>query len=800
MKRFLVSCIAILAVLTAVPAAEVILDRTSYVPGEPIAVRFKGTPGNQKDWIGLYVEGKPAQDYFAWQYLDGTEVGNSIVIDGEVTFPKGAPEPGNYLVRILENDGYVVLEEIEFQVVVEPRVRSEARTYRPGAKVSVEFRYGPGNAKDWVGIYRPGGADGSPIDWQYVDGTQEGKTGLKDGTLVFPGGFASPGDYEIRFFKDDSFDRLDVGRFIVEAVGPRVTIQAGDRQVSLVWEAVSSPAPVAKYRVLSGPGIAGPFTQVAETSGLANMITGLVNGTEYCFVVQAVSSTGETGPYSIPQLVSPYVLGPDEFIAVRVPSGTPGNLPYSGQLGVDFEVANPIRVEQLGVFDDGANGLRSELRVSLFDRDTTKAIASATFTPANPGVLRDGSRFKPLTPVLELPRGFRGSIVAEGYGPEEKAGTTATGGLKVSTGTGRGSVFFPGVARIGPPGEFPTGLETAPATFFAAGTFDYVTTPARFPGKTRLAAIPGNGEVTLFWDQIRQPVAASRYKVLRKNASGVFEPIAETQSTVYNDPALANGIAQEYRLRAVASDSAEGIESDTLVATPNPPVAGVPYVVPENTAGNQAYGGSVGNDFDVVRPIRITHLGVFDDGGDGLKRTIKCRIYSRQTRQELALLVFDTASPGELKGGTRFKPLAKPLELSPGFWGTVVASGYGSDERDGNRGAGQIEFSTFDGGSLRFVGLARWGDNPDAFPEIIDGGPADRYAAGNFMFEPVVPAPRISVVRQSSGDLTVEWFGLGFLSRSSSLDGPWTLVPESGGSLSGQGVEPAGFYQLRTKP
>ncbi|MBM3900888.1 MAG: fibronectin type III domain-containing protein [Verrucomicrobia bacterium] len=799
MKLILASCLVVLGVLSA-PAAEVLLDRASYVPGEPISVRFKGTPGNPKDWIGLYVEGKAAQDYFAWQYLDGTEAGNSIVVDGEVTFPKGAPEPGNYLVRILENDGYIVLEEVEFKVVIEPRVRSEGRTYRPGARVAVEFRYGPGNAKDWVGIYRPGGDDGSPIDWQYVDGTQDGKTGVKEGTLVFAGGFASPGDYEIRFFKDDSFDRLDVGRFVVEAVGPRVTIQPGDRQVDLAWEAVSSPAPVAKYRVLSGPGIAGPFTQVAETSGLVNRVTGLVNGMEYCFVVQAVSSTGETGPYSIPQLVSPYALGPDEFIAVRVASGTAGNLPFAGQLGVDFDVANPIRIEQLGAFDDGANGLRAEIRVFVFDRDSRKAVAAATFTSASPGVLRDGSRFKPLTPALDLPKGFRGSIVAEGYGPEEKAGTTATGGLKVSTGTGRGSVFLPGVARSGPPGEFPTGLEHAPGTFFAAGTFDYVTTPPQFPGKTRMAAIPGNGEVTLFWDEIRQPVPANRYKVLRRNVSGTFEPIAEIQRTVHNDSGLVNGTVEEYRIRAVASDSVEGIDSDTLAVTPNTPTAGVPYVVPENTAGNQAYGGSVGNDFDVVRPIRITHLGVFDDGGDGLKRTIKCRIYSRQTRQELALLVFDPASPGELKGGTRFKPLTQPLELAPGFAGTVVASGYGADERDGNRGAGQIEFTTFDGGSLRFVGLARWGDNPDAFPEIIDGGPADRYAAGNFMFEPVSSAPRIAVVRQPSGALVVDWFGLGFLSRATSLDGPWTLVPESGGRLSDQGVEPTGFYQLRTKP
>lgn len=802
MKVFpILSLLIFLAGLTChTRAAEVTLDRTSYVPGEPITVRFKNAPGNTKDWMGLYVEGKSAQDYFAWQYLDGTEVGAVAVTDGEVVFPKGASEPGNFLVRLLENDGYVVLEEIEFKVAIAPRIRSEARSYRPGAKVAIEFLFGPGNAKDWVGVYKTGGEDGSPLDWLYVDGTQDGKTGVKSGLLLFAGGFPTPGEYEIRFFKDDSFERLDVGRFTIEAVGPTVRMLPGDRQVTLQWEAVTTPGPVAKYRVLSGPGISGPFTQIAEVQGLRHVVTGLVNGTEYCYVVQAVSSSGETGPYSIAQLTSPYVLGADESIAFQVPPGTVGNFAYSGQLGMDFDVANPIRVLELGAFDDGANGMKSEVRVSIFDRSSGKALASATFSSTSPGILKGGSRFKALSAALELPKGFRGSIVAEGYGPEEKAGTSVSRPLGITTGTGRGSVYFPYVARYGAPGTFPEGIESGANVTYAAGTFDFVSTTPAFPGKSRLAVIPGDAETALFWDEIRQPIQANRYQILRKTASGTFESIAQTQGTSHVDSGLVNGTAQEYRVRAIGADNSEGIDSDTVRSVPNKPTAGVPYVVPENTAGNQTYGGSIGNDFDVVRPIRITHLGVFDDEGDGLKRTIKCRIYCRRTKREHALLVFEPGNAGELSGGTRFKALAKPLELTPGFAGTIVASGYGTDERDGNRGAGQIEFSTFDGGCLRFVGLARWGDNPDAFPEIIDGGPADRYAAGNFRFEPLDGASRISAGRDANGSVAVDWLGLGFLSQADSMQGPWTLVLDAGGSLSVVPEQPRRFFQLRVRP
>ena len=80
---YLLILLVLTTLVSGTHAAEVTLDRTRYVPGEPITVRFKNAPGNTKDWVGLYVEGKSAQDYFAWQYLDGTEVGSVAVTAGD---------------------------------------------------------------------------------------------------------------------------------------------------------------------------------------------------------------------------------------------------------------------------------------------------------------------------------------------------------------------------------------------------------------------------------------------------------------------------------------------------------------------------------------------------------------------------------------------------------------------------------------------------------------------------------------------------------------------------------------------
>jgi hypothetical protein len=179
--------------------------------------------------------------------------------------------------------------------------------------------------------------------------------------------------------------------------------------------------------------------------------------------------------------------------------------------------------------------------------------------------------------------------------------------------------------------------------------------------------------------------------------------------------------------------------------TPGPGTqhGGTAYIVPELTAGNQDnYPGSIGMDFNANGAIRITALGVFDDLSDGLTRTIAARLHDRQTEEVLATLEFTPADSGVLEGGSRFKDLSPALELPAGFQGCIVAEGYGAGERNGNA-FGAIVWTTDDGGCLlSFVGSGRFHVTPAppaTFPDILDGGPPNRYAGGTFKFEPSTP-------------------------------------------------------------
>ncbi len=78
------------------------LNKSLFLSKELITVYFSGTPGNKKDWIGLYPESAPpTKKWLSWKYTDGA-------LSGQLTFP--APStPGFYNFRLFSNDGYTLL-------------------------------------------------------------------------------------------------------------------------------------------------------------------------------------------------------------------------------------------------------------------------------------------------------------------------------------------------------------------------------------------------------------------------------------------------------------------------------------------------------------------------------------------------------------------------------------------------------------------------------------------------------------------------------------------------------------------
>ncbi len=172
--------------------------------------------------------------------------------------------------------------------------------------------------------------------------------------------------------------------------------------------------------------------------------------------------------------------------------------------------------------------------------------------------------------------------------------------------------------------------------------------------------------------------------------------------------------------------------------------SGAAYVVETGIAGNQAFGGTLGMDFDAEADIDITHLGVFDDGSDGLNLTITARLFDRDSQAELASAVFTPEDAGELIGGSRFKELAEPVSVPAGFHGLIAASGYGEGETLVNRGVVPGVTTDSHGCLIAFVGTGRWGVDPALFPDNVNSSfVANPFGAGTFQFGPAETAPPI---------------------------------------------------------
>jgi hypothetical protein len=319
---------------------------------------------------------------------------------------------------------------------------------------------------------------------------------------------------------------------------------------------------------------------------------------------------------------------------------------------------------------------------------------------------------------------------------------------------------------------------------WAAGSFEFEALPGERPGTPVVAVVRPFQDrlVTLNWTAITNPLPAAKYEILRGGADGVSTKIAETTEPIYRDTNVQNGTAYCYIVRAVAAGGQTSGDSASICATPAPRVGGIAYIVPDTILGNQnVTGASLGMDFDVANPIRVTQLGAFDSGGDGFLTTIKVSIYDRDntTAQPVATLQLTPDSPGDLVGGSRMKALPQPVILPAGFKGSIVTFGYNAEEMMYNtHGTPNPELQTFEGGSIVFVGGSRYGGG-DAFPATADGGPVNRYATGTFAFEPeaITETIRLAIARSGANSVRLTWEGGGTLQWTETLSTNWQTVP-----------------------
>ena len=118
----------------------------------------------------------------------------------------------------------IVLFSLQRVFCLGQELSTDISNYAESEEIVVTFNDGPGNPKDWVGLYQFDmvAGEASSLAWLYVNGSKTSGEGLTNGELFFSDGLVEEGVYEARLFENDSYTLLAKTTFTVGDIGPSV--------------------------------------------------------------------------------------------------------------------------------------------------------------------------------------------------------------------------------------------------------------------------------------------------------------------------------------------------------------------------------------------------------------------------------------------------------------------------------------------------------------------------------------------------------------------------------------------------
>ncbi|MDP6252030.1 MAG: DUF5011 domain-containing protein, partial [Verrucomicrobiota bacterium] len=252
------------------PPLSLAVGSVVYEMGEPIEVTFSNGPGNPKDWVGIYrpdmIPGSAAAP--AWAYVNGSKSSGQGLTDGTLVFD-AVLQPGNYIARFFEDDGFKQMASVNFSIAEPPGVTVGSDAYLSGETITIHFANGPGNPKDWIAVYRPDmiPAKVPGLLWAFVNGTQIAGEGLVSGSVSFAAGLPA-GEYVARYLENDGYNQLaEVSFNVTDNTAPVITLK-GEQSVTVnVGENYEDAGATAH------DDVDGDITQSIEITGL--IITGI---------------------------------------------------------------------------------------------------------------------------------------------------------------------------------------------------------------------------------------------------------------------------------------------------------------------------------------------------------------------------------------------------------------------------------------------------------------------------------------------------------------------------------------------
>lgn len=225
------------------------------------------------------------------------------------TIRKNGLANGTYHARVRHRDRNITWSEwsdpVEFRVKGSAggftAISTVAVLYRPNTPVEVAYEFGPGNERDWIGVYRMGETPGTTpsTDWDYVTGASGSVR------LTVP----ESGKYFIAFFENDGYTEITDRLFIYIASEPEITLNKEGYDINEEILVNYSGAPAIEndwigiYKAGDTPGMVGStlWDYTSGNSGQLGFSEGLEAGYYFVnyFLDNVYIEAGERAVFSV---------------------------------------------------------------------------------------------------------------------------------------------------------------------------------------------------------------------------------------------------------------------------------------------------------------------------------------------------------------------------------------------------------------------------------------------------------------------------------------------------------------------
>ncbi len=184
----------------------------NYQVGQTVPIAFSNSPALSKDWIGIYkigmTPGGPVAVKWAYTTATPTTTAGTNVPSG--TFNATSLPKGYYFATYFLQDAYAeATSRIFFSVgdtITHLSVNNNRYNIDLSEYISATWSDGPGNPKDWMGIYNQGADPNSNdplISYTYIDGLPNGTKDIPVSSMP-----QQAGNYFLVLFTNDSYNEV----------------------------------------------------------------------------------------------------------------------------------------------------------------------------------------------------------------------------------------------------------------------------------------------------------------------------------------------------------------------------------------------------------------------------------------------------------------------------------------------------------------------------------------------------------------------------------------------------------------